>query len=130
MSNNPNSMRTPMSRVRHLGAAKSGTLHVWQMRATSIALLPLTIAFVWLVLSLVGKPYATVRDTLGSPFPAILMLLFLVTGVYHMKLGMQTIIEDYVHGEHAKTWALLLNSFFCYAIGLACVFAVLRISFV
>ena len=130
MSNNPSSMRTPLSRVRHLGSARSGTEHAWRMRATSIALLPLTVAFVWLLITLVGKDYNTVRTTLGGPLPSILMLLFVLTGVYHMKLGMQTIIEDYVHGEQCKTWWLLANSFFSHGIGLACVYAVLRISFV
>lgn len=126
----PSSMRTPLGRVRHLGSAKSGTQHVWYMRATSIALVPLTIAFVLIILHLVGKDYTTVRDTLGRPLPAIIMILFLGTGVYHMMLGMRTIIEDYVHNEHAKTWSLLANTFFCYAIGLACIYAILRISFV
>ena len=130
MTNNPSSMQTPMSRVRHLGSAKSGTAHAWHMRVTSIALVPLTLAFVWLVVTLVGKDYNTVRMSLGRPLPAILMLLFLLTCIHHMKLGMQTIIEDYVHGEHSKTWSLLANTFFCYAVGLACVYAVLRISFV
>lgn len=130
MSNADNSMRTPMSKVRHLGSARSGTAHVWQMRATSAALVPLTIAFAWLIVSLVGKDYNTVRMTLGHPLAAILALLFLLASIHHMKLGMQTIIEDYVHGEHCKTWSLLANAFFCYAVGLACVYAVLRISFV
>ncbi|MGE3246013.1 MAG: succinate dehydrogenase, hydrophobic membrane anchor protein [Beijerinckiaceae bacterium] len=124
------SLRTPLSRVRYLGSARSGTRHAWRMRVTSIALLPLTVAFVWIILSLVGKDYATVRATLGSPLPAILMLLFLLTGIYHMMLGMQVIIEDYVHGEHTKTWCLMLNMFFCAFIGLACVYAVLRLGFV
>ncbi len=123
-------MRTPLSKVRHLGSAHSGTQHAWQMRATSIALVPLTIGFVWLVLTLIGKDYNSVRAALGGPMASIVMLLFLLTGIWHMKLGMQTIIEDYVHGEHAKTAALLVNAFFCYGIGLACVYAVLRISFV
>ena len=130
MSNNSPDMRTPMSRVRHLGSARSGTAHAWHMRATSIALVPLTIAFVWLVLTLVGKDYTTVRTVLGAPLPSILMLLFLLTGIYHMKIGMQAVIEDYVHAEHCKHWSLLANSFFSCAIGLACVYAVLRISFV
>ena len=129
MSNKPTSLRTPLGRVRHLGSARSGTQHAWRMRVTSIALLPLTIAFVWLVLSLVGKDHAAVVATLGSPLPAIIMLLFLLTGIYHMMLGMQAIIEDYVHGEHTKTWCLMLNMFFSAVIGLACIYSVLRLSF-
>ena len=130
MANDSNSMRTPLSKVRFLGSARSGTHHAWHMRATSAALVPLTVGFVWLLLMLVGKDYNTVRATLGSPCPAIIMLLFLLAGIYHMKLGMQTIIEDYVHGEHAKTWSLFGNSSFSYAVGLACIYAILRISFV
>lgn len=130
MSTNPSSIRTPLARVRHLGSARSGTLDVWRMRATSAALVPLTIGFVWLVLSLVGKDYKTVRDTMSNVIPAVLMLLFIGVGIYHMKLGMKVIIEDYVHGEHAKSWTLMANEFFCHAIGLACIYAVLRIGFV
>ena len=130
MSNTSPDMRTPMSKVRHLGSARSGTQHAWHMRATSIALVPLTLAFVWLVLTLVGKDYNTVRTVLGAPLPSILTLLFLLTGIYHMKIGMEEVIEDYVHEDHCKQWSLLANSFFSYAIGLACVYAVLRISFV
>jgi succinate dehydrogenase / fumarate reductase membrane anchor subunit len=129
MSNKPTSLRTPLGRVRHLGSARSGTKHAWHMRVTAIALLPLTIAFVWIVLSLVGKDHAAVVATLRSPLPAILMLLFLLTGIYHMMLGMQVIIEDYVHGEHAKTWCLMFNMFFSAVIGLACIYSVLRLSF-
>jgi succinate dehydrogenase / fumarate reductase membrane anchor subunit len=129
MDKNTASMRTAASKVRHLGSARSGTQHAWRMRVTSFALLPLSVAFIWIVLSLVGKDYATVRATLGSPFVAIVMLLFVPTSVYHMMLGMQTIIEDYVHGEHAKTWSLLANMFFCAVVGLATVYAILRLSF-
>ena len=92
--------------------------------------MPLTVAFVWIVLSLVGKDYNTVRAALGSPSIAIIMLLFILTGIYHMMLGMQTIIEDYVHTESTKTFSLALNIFFSFAVGLACVYAVLRLSFV
>ncbi|MCC2098294.1 MAG: succinate dehydrogenase, hydrophobic membrane anchor protein [Hyphomicrobiales bacterium] len=129
MSNKPTSIRTPLGRVRHLGSARSGTRHAWHTRVTAIAMLPLTIAFVWIVLSLIGKDHPTVVETLGSPLPAILILLFLLTGIYHMSLGMQVIIEDYVHGEHTKTWCLMLNMFFSVAIGIACIYSVLRISF-
>ncbi len=130
MVNTPSSIRTAAAKVRYLGSAHAGTHHAWRMRITSLALVPLTIAFVWIVLSLIGKDHATVRATLGNPFAAILMLLFVPTGVYHMMLGMQTIIEDYVHGEHAKTFSLMANMFFCAVIGLACVYAILRLSFV
>ncbi|MBX9741851.1 MAG: succinate dehydrogenase, hydrophobic membrane anchor protein [Beijerinckiaceae bacterium] len=129
MSNDPNSMRSPLRQVRYLGSAKSGTHHAWHMRLTSMALLPLTIAFVWLMLTLVGKDYNAVRLALGTPVIAIVMLLFVLAGVYHMMLGMQTIIEDYVHGEPAKTVSLAANMFFSICIGLACVYAVLRLSF-
>ncbi len=129
MANDSNYMRTTARQVRHLGSAKSGTHHVWHMRLTSYALLPLTIAFVWIVVSLVGKDYNTVRTALGSPAIAITMLLFLLTGIYHMMLGMQTVIEDYVHGEVAKTFSLMANTFFSICVGLACVYAVLRLSF-
>jgi len=129
MANDPNSMRTTVRQVRYLGSAKSGTHEAWHMRLTSLALVPLTIAFVWIVLSLVGKDYNTVVKALGSPAIAILMLLFLLTSVYHMMLGMRTIIEDYVHGKHAKTFSLAGNTFFSICVGLACVYAVLRLSF-
>lgn len=128
--NSPNSIRTPMGRVRYLGSARSGTRHAWHMRITAIALLILSIAFVAIILSLVGKDFNTVRATIGSPLPAIIILLFLLTGIYHMMLGMQTIIEDYVHGEHSKTMLIMLNMFFSAAVGLACIYAVLRLSFV
>ncbi len=127
---NSASMRTPLGHVRHLGSGRSGTRHAWRMRVTSIALLPLSIVFVAIILSLAGKDYNTVRAGIGSPLPAIIILLFLLAGIYHMMLGMQTIIEDYVHGEHAKTWLVILNMFFSAAIGLACIYAVLRLSFV
>jgi len=130
MSNDGNSIRTPIARVMYLGSAKSGTLATWRMRATSAALVPLTIGFVWLMLSLVGKDYKAVRDTMSGIVPSVVMLLFLLVGVYHMKLGMKVIVDDYVHSSHLKGWTQLANDFFCYAIGLACVYAVLRIGFI
>ena len=127
---NSTSMRTPMGQVRYHGSAKSGTRSAWHMRVTSVALLPLSILFVAIILSLIGKDFNTVRATLGSPLPAILILLFLLAGTYHMMLGMKEIIEDYVHGELCKSWLVMLNMFFAAAIGLACAYAVLRLSFV
>ncbi len=122
-------LQTPRARVNHLGSAKSGTLHAWRMRLTSFALLPLTIAFVLILLSLAGRDFESARALLGSPCPAILMILFIGAGAWHMALGMQVVIEDYVHGEHAKTLALMANACFSAAVGLAAVYAVLRLSF-
>ncbi len=130
MSDNPRIMHDDMRRVRYLGSAHSGTTAAWNMRLTSLAMVPLTIGFVWLVLSLVDRPYADVYTTLSHPLPAILMVLFILAGIYHMQLGMRTIIEDYVHGEHSKDWCLAANLFFAIAVGTACVYAVLRLSFV
>ncbi len=130
MSSNSSSIRTPLAKVRYLGSAHSGTREIWMMRLTSAALVPLTIGFVWLILGVVGKDYKAARDMMSNVVPAIVLLLFIVTSIYHMKLGMKVIIEDYVHGEHAKVWTLLANEFFCYAIGLACIYATARIGFV
>lgn len=99
------------------------------MRITSIALVPLSIAFIAIVLSLVGKDYAQARALLGQPIVAIVLLLFILAGVFHMKLGMQSIIDDYVHEPHLKEWSLIANLAFSACIGLACIFAILKLSF-
>ena len=131
MSDKSSSMRTDISRVRHLGSAHSGTQHAWTMRVTAAALVPLALLFVWLVISMVGRDYESVLSLFGGRvFPGAIALLFVLTACYHMKNGMQTIIEDYVHGGHAKEWAIMLNAFFAAVVGLACVYAVLKISFV
>ncbi len=129
MVKNPAPVRPAMSRVRFLGSAKSGTADAWNMRITSVALIPLSIAFVAIVLSLLGKDHAAARAELGHPFPAILMLLFILSGVFHMKLGMQSIIDDYVHAAQLKEWVLIGNLFFSVCVGLACIYAVLKLSF-
>lgn len=123
------SMRTPLGRVRGLGSAKSGTGHFWLQRVTAVANVVLTIVFLGVVISLVGKPYQAAVAVLSHPLVAILMLLFTVSGVVHMRLGMQVIIEDYVHGEGLKIAAVMANTFFAIAIGAACVFALLKLSF-
>ncbi|QBR70522.1 succinate dehydrogenase, hydrophobic membrane anchor protein [Beijerinckiaceae bacterium] len=129
MAKDSASVRTAISKVRFLGSAKSGTSDAWNMRVTSLALLPLTIAFVAVVLSLLGKDYDAMRAELAHPVPALILLLFILTGIYHMKLGMQTILDDYVHSTHLKEWSLVANLFFCVSVGLACVYAVLKLSF-
>jgi succinate dehydrogenase / fumarate reductase, membrane anchor subunit len=124
-----NSLRSPLGKVRYLGSARSGANESWMMRLSSAALIPLTIAFVWLMLSLLSKDYNGVRAELGQPLPAIIVMLFAVVGVYHMQLGMKSVILDYVHG-HAKEWALMANQFVAAVLALASVYAVLRIGFV
>jgi succinate dehydrogenase / fumarate reductase membrane anchor subunit len=125
----PHSIRTPLARVRHLGSAKSGTGHFWHQRLTSVALVPLTVAVVLIVIALLGRNHAAVVQILGSTFVAITMILFIVTSVYHMWLGMQVIVEDYVHDDVPKLVILMANTFFSFAIGLAGVFAILKLSF-
>ena len=122
-------IRTPIGRVRGLGSAKSGTGHFWHQRLTAIANVPLTIAFIVILVSLLGRSHATVVQTLGSPLGAIVMLLFIGSITYHMKLGMQVIIEDYVHDEKWKFAAVIGNIFFCVAVGLAAIYAILKLSF-
>jgi succinate dehydrogenase / fumarate reductase membrane anchor subunit len=122
-------MRTPLGKVRGLGSARSGTGHFWMQRVTAVANVVLAISFIGVVLSLVGKPYEAALSTLSHPVVTILMLLFVGSGLIHMRLGMQTIIEDYVHGEAAKVLAVMGNTFFTVAVGAASVFAILKIAF-
>ena len=105
-------MRTPLARVRGLGSAKSGTGHFWHQRLTALANVPLTIGFIAILLSLVGRSHATVTQTLANPLVEIVILLFVGSATYHMKLGMQVVIEDYVHGEIARLSLVMLNTFF------------------
>jgi succinate dehydrogenase / fumarate reductase membrane anchor subunit len=121
--------RTPLSRVRFLGSARSGTEHFWRQRLTSVALIPLTVALLVIVFSLIGRNHAAALQILGSPPVAITMLLFIGAGIFHMWLGMQVIIEDYIHTEITKIVLLMTNTFFCVVVALASVFAIARLSF-
>ena len=121
--------RTPLARVRALGSAKSGTGHFWHQRLTAVANVPLVIAFVLILVSLLGRSHAAVVQILGSPLVAIVMLLFIGSITYHMKLGMQVIIEDYVHDEKWKFAAVIANIFFAVAVGLSAVYSILKLSF-
>jgi len=121
--------RTPLARVRGLGSAHAGAEHFWHQRLTAVANVFLLSFLIWLLTTLAGAEYATVKATLAKPQIAIPLLLLIVSGLVHMRLGMQVIIEDYVHSEGRKVIALMLSSFFVFAVGLACLFAVLKLSF-
>jgi len=120
---------TPLGKVRGLGSAKSGAGHWWQERLTSVSTLVLS---VWLLVSLLRLPdlqHDTVAAWLGSPLAAVPMLLFIVSTFHHLKLGMQVVIEDYVHQEGNKLFALILLNFFAVGGGALAFFAVLKIAF-
>lgn len=122
-------MSTPLAHVRGLGAARSGTGHFWRQRLTAVANVPLVIGFVFIVMGLLGRNHAAVVQILGSPLVAVVMLLFILSITTHMRIGMQVIIEDYVHDETAKLALLMANTFFAVAVGLASAFAILMLSF-
>lgn len=122
-------MRTPLKSARNLGSAKEGANHFWMQRVTGVANAVLGLFLVWLIATLVGADYATAKSMLANPLIAMTLLALVISGTVHMRLGMQTIIEDYVHGEGAKIVCVMLNTFFAAAIALACTFAVLKISF-
>jgi len=125
----PMQMRTPMRRVRGLGAAHSGTQQFWHQRITSVAGIPLTIGLLLIITALLGRKNAAVVQILGSPLVAIIMLLFIINMAYHMWIGMQEIIVDYVHEDKLKLLSLMANTFFVFAVALASVFAILKLSF-
>src|SRR5580693_4133712 len=95
----PSSYRTPLGRVRWLGSARLGAEDNWRMRVTSLALVPLSLAFVVLVLTLLHKDYNGARAVVGEPLAAVALLLFVLAGVFHAELGMRSVIVDYLHGQ-------------------------------
>jgi succinate dehydrogenase / fumarate reductase membrane anchor subunit len=122
-------METPLRRVRHFGSAHEGTTHFWRQRLTAIANIPLVIASFILIVSLIGKPHADVVATLSSPFAAVLLLLLMISITVHMRLGMQAVIEDYIHGEGARLALLAANTFFAVVIAALSGVAILKLAF-
>ena len=123
------SMRTPLARVKGLGAAGHGVEHWWLHRVTAVSNVPLIVAFVIIVVMLVGKPWEEAVRIAFHPLVALLLILTVVSVTTHMRLGMQIIIEDYVHDKGWKITALIANNFYAVAIAVASLWAILKISF-
>ncbi len=123
------SLKTPLGRVAGLGSAKEGTGHWWAQRLTAVALVHLSFLFVVFVFAFAGVDHARAVELMDNPLVAVTLLLFIVAGFYHMKLGMQVVIEDYVHHEGAKTVLLVGLALGSFALGTAAIFAVLKLAF-
>jgi len=122
------SLRTPLGKVLGSGSAGEGTTHWWVQRVTAIALIPLTL---WFAASILGKPllsYEAMSGWLGQPWVAVFTILLAITLAWHSWLGVQVVIEDYVHGKGTKTGLLLLSTFVHFAAAVAAVFAVVILA--
>lgn len=122
------SMRTPLSRVRNLGASHSGTTDFWRQRITAVAMVLLMVPVIVVVMMMIGSNHAGATQMLGSPLVAIILLLFIIASAWHMKIGMQVVIEDYVHHERLKLAAIMANNFFTFAVALSSIYAILKLS--
>ena len=122
------SMRTPLARVRNLGAAHSGTSDFWRQRLTAVAMTLLMIPVIVIIMMLLGRNQAGAAQILGSLPIAMIMLLFIIASCWHMKIGMQVVIEDYVHGERLKLVAIMANNFFSVTVALASIYAIFKLS--
>lgn len=124
----PDSMRTPLGRVRYMGAAHSGTSDFFRQRMTAVALILLFVPVIVIIMSLLGRNQVAAAQILGSPPVAIIMILFIIASVWHMKIGMQVVIEDYISGEKLKLAAIVINQFFAFTVGLASIYAIIKLS--
>lgn len=122
------SHRTPAGRVHGLGSAQHGVDHWWAQRLTALALIPLIIWFCISIVGLIGADHATFTSWLSTPGRAVAMLLLVIATFYHMKLGLQVVIEDYVHERGWNVMLLVLNNFACMSLGTACAFAVIKVA--
>jgi succinate dehydrogenase / fumarate reductase membrane anchor subunit len=121
-------MATPLKRVRGLGAAHRGTETFWRQRVTAFANIPLVIFLILAVVSHIGSSYDDVRAYLAHPIVALVMLALIVSAAIHLRIGLKEIIEDYVHAEGLKVASIVLATFFAYGVGLAALFAIVKIS--
>ena len=125
----PVHMRPPLARVLGRGSAKSGTEHFWRQRLTAVANIPLTIAAMAILITLLGRNQAAAAQILGSHVVSIIMILFVISITIHMRIGMAVIIEDYVHDESAKLTLLMANTFFTIAVGFTSIYGIFRLAF-
>jgi succinate dehydrogenase / fumarate reductase, membrane anchor subunit len=121
-------MRSPLGRAIGLGSAKEGADHWWAQRITAIALVPLSLWFVSSVIAIVGADLETVQNWVSQPLPAILLILLLIATFYHVSLGVQVVIEDYVHTEFAKLGLVVVLRLLCFGFAVAGIFAVVSIA--
>jgi succinate dehydrogenase / fumarate reductase membrane anchor subunit len=128
MAHDEKLVRNPPTAARYYASAHGGTQTFWHQRITSLAGVPLTVAFIAIVIALLGRSHATTVQVLGSPLVAIVVILFVASIAYHMWIGMQEIIVDYVHAPVAKYLALFGNMFFCSTVALASIYAMLKLS--
>jgi len=123
-------LRTKLARVKGLGAAHHGVSHWWLQRVTAIALIPMSLWFVAsLITALLTPDVLKVAEWFASPINAGIMILMIIALFLHAKLGVQVVIEDYVHGHFSKYLLLLLNIFFCYSFAALSILAVLKLHF-
>jgi succinate dehydrogenase / fumarate reductase membrane anchor subunit len=121
-------MRTPLARVKGLGAAGHGAGHWWVHRMTAVSNIPLIVAFVIIVANLAGRGYEEAVAVVSHPLIAILLILAVVSVTNHMRMGMQIIIEDYVHDKGWRIVSLVANNFYAVIIAVACLYAILKVS--
>jgi succinate dehydrogenase / fumarate reductase membrane anchor subunit len=122
-------LRTPLARARGLGSARQGVHHWWAQRLTAVALIPLVVWFAVSLVMLSGADYGVVRAWIGSPLVMVLLTLTIAVGLHHAQLGMQVVIEDYVHADGVKLTLIVLLRFVAAFFGLAAIVAILRIGF-
>lgn len=123
------SLQNPLGRVRGLGSAKSGSHHWWAQRLTAVALVPLTLWFVYSVLALAGGDHAAAVTWLARPVNAILMVLLVIASFHHLQLGLQVVIEDYIHNEPLKVASIVIMKLGSFGLAVAGIFSIVKVSF-
>ena len=123
------SLQSPLSRVRGLGSAKTGTHHWWMQRVTAVSLIPLSLWFVVEIVKLTGASYGEAIIWLKSPFNAVMLLLLIAATFHHMQLGLQVVIEDYIHSEAAKVVLITIQKLLSFSLAISAGFAVLKVAF-